>query len=142
MNQVEFEPVKPSEEQVRRLFELLGARLHKISCEETKYSDHERFVNSHPYRFWFLVKVRAAYVGSFYVSKDNTIGINVLDEHVSEVVSLIINFVKNHFKPLPAIPSVRSGQFSINVPPSNRCLVNALKAIDAEIAQITFFLPY
>ena len=141
MNQVEFEHVKPSEEQIEKLFDLLGGRLHRISYEENSYSEHEVFVKSHPYRDWFLIRVSENYVGSFYVSKENTIGINVSDEHTFLVVPSIINFVNKNFKPLPLIPSVRSDRFAINVPPSSTQLAKALDAIDAKIAQVTYFLP-
>lgn len=141
MNQVDFEHVLPSEAQIESLFELLVQRLHKISCEDVSYIEHKRFVKSHPYRDWFLIGVSDRYVGSFYVSKENTIGINVSDEYTSLVVSQIINFVKENFKPLPPIPSIRSEKFAVNVPPSNLQLANALEAVDAKIAQISYFLP-
>jgi hypothetical protein len=141
MYRVEFENVKPSEEQIEKLFELLEGRLHRISYKETSYREHEGFVKSHPYRDWFLIKVSGNYVGSFYVSKENTIGINVSDEHTYFVVSPIINFVNKNFKPLPLIPSVRGDRFAINIPPSSTHLARALEAIDAKIAQVTYFLP-
>ena len=141
MNQVDFESVIPSEEQIVRLFELLEQRLHRISCEEVDFSKHEYFVKSHPYRDWFLIRFNNSYIGSFYVSNENTIGINLSDEYTSIVVPCIIRFVKRNYKPLPAIPSVRSGNFAINVPPTNVYLASALEAADAKIAQITYFLP-
>jgi len=141
MNQVSFERVVPSESQIESLFELLAQRLHKISYKKVSYVEHKLFVESHPYRDWFLIRLGENYVGSFYVSKDNVIGINLEDEYISLVVSQIINFVKESFKPLPAIPSVRSDKFAVNVPPSNLCLANALEAIDAKVAQITYLLP-
>ena len=141
MKQVEFEQVEPTEEQIVTLFDLLETRLHKISYQETSYSKHKDFVKSQPYRDWFLIRVSENYVGSFYVSKENTIGINVADEYTSLVVSSIINFVNKNFKPLPLIPSVRSDRFAINVPPSSTQLARELRAIDAKIAQVTSFLP-
>ena len=141
MTQVEFEQVEPTEEQIDTLFNLFEIRLHRISYQETSYSKHKEYVMSHPYRDWFLIRVSENYVGSFYVSKENTIGINVDDEYTSLVVSSIIRFVNKNFKPLPLIPSVRSDRFAINVPPSNTQLTRELKAIDAKIAQVTYFLP-
>ena len=81
------------------------------------------------------------YVGSLYVSNENTIGINLEDEFISLIVSQIINFVRENFKPLPPIPSVRSDKFAVNVPPSNIRLANALEAVDAKVAQIAYLLP-
>jgi len=141
MKQVEFERVLPSEAQIESLFELLLQRVHKISCEDVSYNEHKRFVKSHPYRDWFLIRVSDSYVGSFYVSKENTIGINVSDGYVSLVVTQIVIFVKENFKPLPPIPSIRSDKFAVNVPPSNVQLAKALEEVDAKIAQISYILP-
>lgn len=141
MKQVEFERVLPSEAQIESLFELLVQRVHKISCEDVSYNEHKRFVKSHPYRDWFLIRVSDSYVGSFYVSKENTIGINVSDGYVSLVVTQIVIFVKENFKPLPPIPSSRSDKFAVNVPPSNVQLAKALEEVDAKIAQISYILP-
>ena len=141
MKQVQFEKVMPSNEQIKVLFDLLEQRLHRISCKEISYREHQRFVKSHPYRDWFLIRVRSEYVGSFYVSKENTIGINVWDEHTPLAVPCIINFVKKNFKPLPAIPSVRNGNFAINVPQSSVHLARSLEAIGARVAQVTYFMP-
>ena len=141
MKQVDFEHVLPSEAQIECLFELLGQRLHKISCEDVSYSEHKRFVKSHPYRDWFLIRVSDSYVGSFYVSNENTIGINLSDGYISLVVSQIVKFVKENFEPLPPIPSIRSDKFAVNVPPSNVQLAKALEEVNAKIAQISYFLP-
>lgn len=141
MSHVSFEHVVPLDSQIESLFELLTQRLHKISYKEVSYIEHKRFVESHPYRDWFLIRVGDNYVGSFYVSKENTIGINLEDEYISLVVLQIINFVKESFKPLPPIPSVRSDKFAVNVPPSNMRLANALETVDAKVAQITYLLP-
>ena len=141
MKQVEFERVLPSEAQIESLFELLLQRVHKISCEDVSYNEHKRFVKSHPYRDWFLIRVSDSYVGSFYVSKENTIGINVSDGYVSLVVTQIVIFVKENLKPLPPIPSIRSDKFAVNVPPSNVQLAKALEEVDAKIAQISYILP-
>lgn len=141
MSQVSFERVLPSESQIKILFELLEQRLHKISCKQASYAEHKQFVESHPYRDWFLIRVSKNYAGSFYLSKENIIGINLKDEYTSLAVSQIIKFVRKIFMPLPPIPSVRGDKFAINAPPSNLYLANALEAADAEIAQITYFFP-
>ena len=143
MNQVEieFENVTPSKDQIKTLFDLFKQRLHKISYEEISYKKHESFVRSHPYRSWLLIKIRDNYVGSFYISKENTIGINISDNYIQLALAPIINFVENNFEPLPGIPSVRSGRFAINIPPGNVLLAEELEAIGANLAQITYFLP-
>ena len=41
-----------------------------------------------------------------------------------------------HFKPLPSIPFVRSGNFAVNVPPSSVPLARSHKPIVARVAQL------
>ena len=141
MKKSDFEQILPTEAQIESLFELSAQRLHKISYKEVSYIEHKRFVESHPYRDWFLIRVGDNYVGSFYISKENTIGINLEDEYISLVVLQIINFVKENFKPLPPIPSIRSENFAVNVPPTNVRLAKALEEVDAKIAQISYYIP-
>ena len=143
MNQfeIEFEKVTASPEQIDELFNLLCERLHRISHEDSNYHEHRGFVCSHPYRVWFLVKVSCEYIGSFYITKDNTIGINVSERCVTLVVKPIIEFVVTNYKPLVAIPSIRNGRFAINVPHANWVLAKSLQDIGAVPAQVTYYLP-
>ena len=139
--EIEFEKVTASPEQIDELFNLLCERLHSISHENSNYHEHRGFVCSHPYRVWFLVKVKSKHIGTFYITKENTIGINVSDRCVPLVVKPIIEFVLTNYKPLVAIPSLRNGSFAINVPQANRVLAESLKDIGAELAQVTYYLP-
>ena len=139
--EIEFEEVISSTEQIKTLFNLLNKRIHTISCKPTDYSEHEKFVNAHPYRCWFLIKFKGSYVGSFYLSNENTIGINVSEECSYEAVLSIIEFVRNTYQPLPPIPSVRGEKFAINVAPTNTVLTETLEKIGAKVAQITYSMP-
>jgi len=139
--EVQFEKVTASTEQIDVLFNLLSERLYRISHKDVSYSEHERFVCSHPYRMWFLVKIKDEYVGSFYISRENTIGINVAERCTHLVIAAIVKFVESNYQPLAAIPSVRSGKFAINVPSSNRVLAEALDDIGSELVQVTYYLP-
>ena len=139
--EIEFEKVIASPEQIDELFNLLCERLHKISHEDANYHEHKGFVCSHPYRVWFLVKITGKYIGSFYITKENTIGINVSERCVPLVVKPIIEFVVTNYKPLVAIPSVRNGSFAINVPRTNHVLAKSLKDIGAEPVQVTYYFP-
>ena len=139
--EIRFEKVTASTEQINVLFNLLSERLHKISHYDANYTEHKTFVCSHPYRMWFLVKIKNNYVGSFYVSQENTIGINVSERCVRLVVAPIIKFVECNYQPLAAIPSVRSGMFAINVPSSNKVLAESLEDIGAKPVQVTYYLP-
>ena len=137
-----FEPVTTADEHISILYMLLSNRQKTISHSRMpNYSTHEKFVKNHPYRSWFLVKSSKYYIGSFYVTKQNTIGINVFEENTRAVLLEIVSFVCINYKPLPPIPSVRGGRFAINVPPGNTSLAEALEEIGAQILQITYTIP-
>tara|TARA_B100000780_G_scaffold252075_1_gene199014 strand:+ start:312 stop:746 length:435 start_codon:yes stop_codon:yes gene_type:complete len=138
---IRFEKVTASTEQIDVLFNLLSERLHRISHKDTNYTEHKTFVCSHPYRMWFLVRIKNDYVGNFYLTQENTIGINVSERCVRLVIEPIIKFVESNYQPLATIPSVRSGKFAINVPSSNKVLAESLEDIGAKLAQVTYYLP-
>lgn len=141
MNKIDFKKVVPYEEQVIALYDLLALRQHKISHEEKpSFYDHEIFVKSKPYRFWYLVYSGSKALGSFYVSNENTIGINIIKNESVELISSILDMVKKKHSPLPPVKSIRGSFFSINVPPSNKFLIKSLKKLGAEVAQVTFIL--
>jgi hypothetical protein len=143
MNQViiEFEKVISTKVQTETLFDLLKERPHRISYVEIDYVKHQNFVNEHPYRSWYLIKIKDTYVGSFYVSKENMIGINVFEKYTRQAVFQIVRFIRDNYIPLPEIPSVRSGLFAINVPPLNILLAEVLENLNAELVQKTYLFP-
>lgn len=141
MNDISFEEVVPTDEQVRVLYDLLSDRVHGISHSSLPdINDHEKFVKENPYRFWYLVYVGDEPAGSFYISNENTIGINIVRLESLDLISEILSLVSVKHSPLPAIKSVRGGEFAVNVPPSNKFLINSLKKLGADLAQVTFIL--
>jgi hypothetical protein len=140
---IKFEQIFSNSKQVDVLFRLLNERNHAIShTREVKFDEHKRFVETHPYRIWFLVKLNGEFIGSFYLTTENTLGINVAEKRINEVVSAIIDFVKINYEPLAAISSVRSGRFAISVPPSSKKLIECLNDMGSELAQLTYYLHY
>jgi len=88
------------------------------------FHDHERFVESRPYRYWYLILVEQSVVGTCYISKRNEIGIVLFRAHRgkgygSQAVAALI---EKH-KPLKAIPGVRSGSFIANINPKNEASI-------------------
>ena len=71
------------------LYELLKEREshQNISHREMpSYEDHARFVDSHPYREWFVIfeewgNVEMGPIGAIYLSKQNEIGIFIAKEY-------------------------------------------------------------
>ena len=142
MTDISFEKIQPTDAQTDLLYSLLVERSHSISKgQAVSFDKHREFVASHPYRDWFLVKCGDEFVGSFYISNENTVGINISNPENEAVVSAIVGFVKGHYEPLEAISSVRGAAFSINVPPTNRALINSLVNLGSRLAQQTFYLP-
>lgn len=138
-NEVFYEEIRPDIRQTDILFDLLKLRIHRISHQLLpNYADHKDFVFSHPYRVWYLVKAYEGYIGSFYITEQNIIGINIAEQSLNAVLPSIIHKVTSEFKPFPAIKSVRAGCFAINVAPSNRELITVLEGRGYRVGQITF----
>ena len=136
-----LEKVKPDQEQIKTLYHLLKSRQHNISNQaETSFSDHSKFVSEHPYRAWFLILVNDQYIGSVYISNDNTIGINIPDDFIREYLLAIIGQVESMFRPLVGVRSVRASHFSINVPPSNSEMIKTLEQAGYLPKQFTYSL--
>ena len=45
---------------------------------DINFEHHSKFVSNHPYRKWFLINDQIRFVGSIYVTYENTIGINIM----------------------------------------------------------------
>lgn len=142
MNEITFERVLPTEEQIVVLYSLLREREHVISHREVSVEEHRLFVSNHPYRAWFLVRYGGKFIGSFYVSNENTIGVNLGNVYDVNLVSSIFDYVKKNFHPLKAIPSVRASDFAINVSPNNQSFIDALEYLGCKVAQVTYYLPH
>lgn len=141
MPEVEFEKITPTETQIGELYELLMHREHSISHTTLpSFESHKEFVVSYPYRAWYLVKASGEAVGSFYVSNENTVGINLAKSNDETVVAKICDLVLSTYPPLPGIKSVRGEMFSINVSPTNTFLIGALERANKKILQISYLL--
>lgn len=139
MANVRFDEVVPSNEQVIELYNLLARRKHGISHHSSpSLEQHISFVESHPYRFWFLIYIDKEAIGSFYISNENTIGVNIVHNESLQLLSDILEFVKQRYSPLPAVKSVRGDVFAINVPPDNDFLIKSLRELGAKLIQITY----
>jgi hypothetical protein len=138
---IEFESIVGDGRQIAVLYDLLARRNHTIShAQMPGYDQHSDFVKCNPYLCWYLIKVDGSYVGSFYITDQNSIGINITDDWIGEILSSVITRIKSHFRPLPAIRSVRGEFFSINVAPNNAKLIDALERNRCVLAQLTYVI--
>ena len=127
---------KPS--QIKKLYKLLNKRQYSISnSKKPSFSEHTRFVKAHPYRVWYLIEVDNIEIGSTYIKRDNSIGINLLDEH-NTLVPAILQELIFRWKPLKLIPSVRPAGFYINVPSANSTLQQEIQKMGGKHIQNTY----
>lgn len=132
-----FESVVGNDEQIKNLYELLKKRIYSISHRSLPdYKSHVNFVKNHPYLHWFIVMHKGDSYGSFYIKKDNSIGINfkIVD---NKILVAVINFIKENFKPQAAQPSSVPEYFYINVASSNKKLIDMLTALNILPLQIS-----
>lgn len=141
MADIEFEKIAPTEAQIVALYDLLLKRKHTISHKAVpSFEDHAAFVNVHPYRAWYLVLVGDQAIGTFYISNENTVGINITDSSDEALIDNICSHIIAEYAPLPEIKSVRGPAFAINVAPDNEFLINALERLNKKVLQISYSL--
>ena len=104
-----FENVVPTDEQIITLYELLKQRTHNISHSVIpRFSEHSNFVRYNPYRAWFLLYLKDRYIGSIYITLENVLGVNILDPYIEICLETVVAKVMSEIDPLPLLPSVLS----------------------------------
>ena len=90
------------------------------TSEEVPWWEHSQFVDSRPYRYWYIIYHDTTPVGEINVTKQNEIGLAILREHQGKGFGsdTIRKFVETH-NPLPAIPSNRNGHWLANIAINN-----------------------
>ena len=101
------------------------------------FNEHEKFVRGHPYREWFIVKEDEKPIGAFYISKDNSIGLNLNTGSVA-VYREIINWILDRWEPLEPIKSVRPKFFFIRIPIGNDVLTEAVEELESLLIENTY----
>lgn len=111
------------------------------------WHDHQQFVRSKPYRFWYLVmgveeaqqEMPLTPLGSISLTNRNEIGIVLFKQFrgkgngraaVQEIMSM--------WPPLVAIPSVRPGHYIANINPSNEASIKLFTGLGARHIQNTY----
>ena len=86
------------------LYKRLSNREHNISHEEMpSFSSHVDFVESRPYRVWFFIKYIEKYVGTFYIQRNNSIGISLNKEHYKNGILETLKYIKKTGLPPPIL---------------------------------------
>lgn len=139
---MKFLNVYEYESATQDLYELLKQRSmgHSISHNTVPgYYEHEAFVKSKPYRYWYLVCLDDKIIGSTYITENNEIGVFIIDDYIHLQCEALKIAVANH-DPLPAIKSKRVAQFSINSNPENASLISAISSAGGVHVQNTYLL--
>ena len=132
------ELITGTDEQNKVLYDLLLKRTFKISHNfMPNFDEHVKFITQNPYRSWFLLKDKNMYLGSFYIHKDNSLGINLIS-YEEEKVLWCLEFIKKEFEPLAPIKSVAPPFFYLNVSPENNEMISSLKREGHEQIQLSF----
>ena len=138
---ISFVEITSIDKDLRDSYHLLGLRTKSISHSSMpSFQEHKEFVQKHPYRYWFFVKLLEESIGTLYLSNVNSIGINLIDEYKDMAEEVLLK-VQETFEPLPPIKSVRSSTFIINVPHDDHQLADTIKRLGGNEIQKTFTLP-
>lgn len=126
------------EEDTEVLLELLEKRNHSISHHDLpSKNEHLLFVKTKPYRYWAIVLEDDCLVGTFYIQKNNSIGLNLLQPR-KQVVHRILRKIQTDFEPLKEVKSKVPSYFYINVSYSNEELKGILSELDAVPIQTSY----
>jgi hypothetical protein len=139
---IDFESVEKNDEHARVLYDLLLARDVKQNISHQSkpdYEEHENFVFNHPYRAWYLVKNGNEYIGSVNILESNTMGLYISVDNVA-AIKKAVQFLKDQYKPLPPIKSVRQKGFVINVAIGNTAMEKIILNLDGQAVQTTYLL--
>ena len=140
MSKLKLTRVNNSNEHKKELFNLLKMRNFLISHEgKISFSTHCQFVEDHPYRQWFFIEFCNKIIGSIYISKDNSLGIDLNKENLIHLAGTL-NILYKKYKPLKGINSVRNKNFFINVSDKNNYLKQALKRLGYSPIQTSYQL--
>ena len=106
---------KVDENDIEILFKLLTQRKYSISHKDSpSMSDHLKFFESNNYLNWEIIYENDIPTGTFYIQKNNSIGLNILKNKKSIVLETL-KHIKLNFKPHEEIKSQIPPYFFINV---------------------------
>ena len=129
---------KKDKSHIDSLFQILKKRSFNISHDgETNYENHITFVLESNYRKWFLINKNNQTIGSYYLTFDNHIGINLITDNVSDYI-LVIEYIISNEVPLPEIKSERNKSFLINSAPNNKIFIEAINHLKLKHIQNTY----
>ena len=128
----------------RFLYALLEARVANLEMNISHqampdYLEHIKFVRSHPYRAWHLIRRDLQPVGTIYATYLNEIGMHLMPTDQGKGIGrwALEQFLAR-MHPLPAIPARRIGAWLANINPANRRSIDFFERAGFALKQYTF----
>lgn len=135
-----FRKIETTENDIKILYQLLSERHYSISHKQMpKLQDHRSFVLNNPYREWYFVEVKKEIVGTFYLSVENHITINIGKDFYSTIGD-VITWIKAEFPPLPEVKSIRPKDYQMNIPIDDVEFMRILEGMGYHKIQSTYTL--
>jgi hypothetical protein len=135
-----FEKITGDEGQIKVLYSLIKSRKHNISNQILpSLTKHSEFVKSHPYRAWYLLRLNKDYLGTVYLLKNNSIGFTSNKQN-EWILTQSLNFILEKYEPLKEIKALRPPYFFMNIPITNKKLIEHMNKSGAIQIQLTYNL--
>lgn len=133
-----YKKVEKVKSHIDLLYDLLEKREFNISHNFLPdYKSHKEFVENYIYRVWKLVYEGENLIGTFYITYENFLGINLISSDYLDYEEVIKYVLKNE-TPLEEIKSTRNKNFLINVNPDNLIFKKALNKLNFKLIQNTY----
>tara|TARA_A100001015_G_C14577367_1_gene551521 strand:- start:155 stop:571 length:417 start_codon:yes stop_codon:yes gene_type:complete len=137
---INFEKVIPNKKQIKELYHLLTNRRYSISHQNLpSFEEHSKFVSKNPYLVWYLIYKNFELLGSTYIQKDNSVGIDLKLPNKEDVIEISSYIKKNHL-PLKPVKSLRRGDFFVNISPFDKELIEIFKKLNQKEIQRSFLI--
>jgi len=129
---------KNSEVDINDLYEVLKLRSYNISHSILPcFEEHKKFVSNNPYRTWNIIRKNNRVIGTFYLTFENVVGVNLINPSEKKYIFIIQEIFKK-YSPLKEKKSLRSKYFIVNANPSNQKLIKALNSVGMVHIQNTY----
>ena len=136
--EVKFKKVSLND--IDALYDLLRKRVFSISHDlMPSKENHRKFVEEAPYKHWYLIYENEELCGSFYIKRDNSVGLNLVRQRTL-ILEKTVCFIKSSFLPEKSIPSEIPSHFYLNVAHSNKRLSEMLIKLGYNPIQISYKL--
>lgn len=132
------------------LWELLLERRPDSSISHRKMPgmrEHVAFVDSKPYRVWYIIEADNAdaddvWVGQVNLTHRNEVGIQILQRYQGKGYGKwAVQSITARHSPLQSQPSLVPGKYIANINPENQASVAFFKSLGGTLLQVTYQLP-